>query len=417
MRVWSYSKHSCVLALCLATLPPLKGYSVLTHEAIVDAIWLNAMLPVFKKRFPAASEADLREAHSYAYGGCLIQDLGYYPFGNHLFTDLTHYIRSADFVQALLDEATDINELAFALGAVSHYHADLQGHSIAVNKSVAILFPELRAKFGTEVTYADSPGAHLETEFGFDVLQVARGRYAPNAYHDFIGFNVAKGSLDRAFSRTYGLSLKEVFPGLDLALGTFRFSVRSLIPNATRLAWELKKKEILELQPAASRKAFLYNMKRSSYEMEWGHIYEKIGWRTRFFGVVARLIPRVGPFRSLGFRTPTQQTERLFEDSFDSAVERDQETLRRMLISGDMRVPNRDLDTGRPVNPGEYELTDRTYDKLLVKLVAKHLDTVSPELQTNILNFYGERGTPDPHGVDAQIETLRLYQPSVSKRP
>lgn len=408
MRVWIFSKPYLLL---FAALSPIQAYSVLTHEAIVDAVWLTAMQPALKSKFPAATAADFLKAHSYAYGGCLIQDLGYYPFGSHLFTDLTHYIRSADFVQALLDEATDINELAFALGAVSHYHADVQGHSIAVNRSVALLFPELRRKFGDVVTYADNPGAHLRTEFGFDVLEVAKGHYAPAAYHDFIGFNVAKDLLERAFHRTYGLSLKDVFSNLDLTLGTFRYSVRSLIPNATKLAWDLKKKEILNRQPGLSRNTFLYNLKRSSYEKEWGNVYEKIGWRTRLLSTLLRIVPRVGPFRGFGFRTPTAETEHLFEDSFDSTVARDQETIRGALASGNLRITNRDLDTGQPISPGEYELTDRTYDNLLIKLAHKQFDSVSPELRANILAFYGQSQTPEPHGVDSQIAALRLFQP------
>src|SRR6202158_2268880 len=221
-----------------------SAYSVLTHEAIIDTVWLDAMKSTLIKRFPDVTEEQLIEAHAYAYGGCIIQDLGYYPFGSRFFSDLVHYVRSADFVQALLDESQDLNEFAFALGAVSHYGADVEGHSIAVNRAVPLLFPKLRKQFGNEVTYADNPSAHLKTEFGFDVLQVARGHYAPKAYHDFIGFEVSKDLLDRAFQDTYGLALKDLFLTLDLALGTYRFSVSTILPNITKTAWSIKSKEI-----------------------------------------------------------------------------------------------------------------------------------------------------------------------------
>lgn len=198
-----------IFALLILGLPPrARSYSVLTHEAIIDTLWIDAILPVVIQRFPDANNQQLKEAQAYAYGGCIIQDLGYYPFGSHFFSDLAHYVRSADFLQALLDESRDVNEYAFALGAVAHYGADVEGHSIAVNRAVPLLFPKLRRRFGNEVTYADNPLAHLKTEFGFDVLQVARGHYAPSVYHDFIGFQVSKDLLDRAFQKTYGLKLK-----------------------------------------------------------------------------------------------------------------------------------------------------------------------------------------------------------------
>src|ERR1044071_8610426 len=179
------------------------GYSVLTHEAIIDASWKDSIRPLLIKRFPRATEEQLREAHAYAYGGSIIQDMGYYPFGSKFFTDLVHYVRSGDFIEALLDEAQDINEYAFALGALAHYSADNSGHVIAVNRAVPILYPKLRARYGDRITYVEDPTAHLKTEFGFDVVQVARGRYASQAYHDFIGFEVSKSVLQRAFKRTY----------------------------------------------------------------------------------------------------------------------------------------------------------------------------------------------------------------------
>src|SRR5215472_3386339 len=300
---------SAVILLGLAQ--PVRGYSVLTHEAIIDTLWIDRIQPVLLMRFPNASEEQLREAHAYAYGGCLIQDLGYYPFGSHFFSDLAHYVRSADFVIALLDESRDLNEYAFALGAVAHYGADVDGHSIAVNRAVPLLYPKLRRKFGNEVTYADNPQAHLRTEFGFDVLQVARGHYAPAAYHDFVGFKVSKDLLDGAFQKTYGLTLKDLFRTLDLALGTYRFSVSTLLPKVTKAAWHLKKKELEQQQPTMSRKHFLYNLDRASFEKEWGTDYEHHpGFGTLLLAWVIRVMPKFGPFKGLGFRVPTPEIER-----------------------------------------------------------------------------------------------------------
>jgi hypothetical protein len=397
------------LAAVLLTLIPASasGYSVLTHEAIVDTLWVDAIQPALQKRFPASTPEELEKAHAYAYGGCIIQDLGYYPFGSHFFSDMVHYVRSADFIQALLDEARDVNEYAFAMGAAVHYGADIAGHSIAVNRAVPILFPKLQRKFGDVVTYGDSPSAHLRTEFGFDVLQVARGHYAPKAYHDFIGFEVSKDLLDRAVQKTYGLKLKDLFSTLDLALGTYRFSVSTLLPRVTKAAWALKKDEILRDQPGVSKKQFLYVIRRANYREEWGTTYAQPGLVTRFLAFVTRVLPRMGPLRGLAFKVPTPATERMFEESFVASVARDRQSILEAGEDKELNIPNRDLDTGKLVEEGEYEFTDRTYDRLLVKLAAKKFEGVTPELRENIVGFYGRMKTPDRHGVTAQLEALK----------
>src|SRR5438270_5049899 len=193
------------------------SYSVLTHEAIVDSTWDTAIQPLLLKRFPASTGEDILTAHAYAYGGCIIQDLGYYPFGSKFYSDLTHYVRGGDFIVALIRESQDLNAYAFALGALAHYAADNNGHRMATNVSVPLLYPKLRAKFGNAVTYADDPYSHSKTEFAFDVFQAAKSRYAPDAYKGFIGFQVAKPVLQRAFEYTYGLKIESVFFNLDIA--------------------------------------------------------------------------------------------------------------------------------------------------------------------------------------------------------
>jgi MFS family permease len=405
-----------LLFIGLAAPHPARAYSVLTHEAIVDTVWLNAMQPALLKRFPGATPEQLKDAHAYAYGGCIIQDMGYYPFGSRFFSDLVHYVRSADFVQALLDESRDLNEYGFAMGAVAHYGADIEGHSIAVNRTVPILYPELRKKFGNQVTYADNPTAHLKTEFGFDVLQVARGHYAPQAYHDFIGFEVSKDLLDRAFQRTYGLKLKDLFLTLDLALGTYRFSVSTMLPGVTKTAWALKTDEIHQLQPGVSRRQFLYNIRRASFEKEWGRNYKRPGFGTRVMAFLLHLLPRVGPLKGLSFKVPTPATERMFEDSFNASVQLDRESFAEA-GSGMLKVANRDLDTGKPVTPGEYVLTDKSYDKLLAKLAEKKFNSVTPELRTNILEFYGHMKSPDRHGMAVPLAALRAIPDKSREAP
>jgi Zinc dependent phospholipase C len=167
------------------------AYAVLAHEAIIDSAWDTNIRPLLLKRFPQATREELKEAHGYAYGGAIIQDMGYYPHGSKFFSDLTHYVRSGDFVVALLRDAKDLDGYAFALGALSHYAADNDGHLIGVNRAVPLLYPKMKKKYGDLVTYEENPLAHVKTEFGFDVLEVAQGRYAPDSYHDFIGFEVS----------------------------------------------------------------------------------------------------------------------------------------------------------------------------------------------------------------------------------
>ncbi len=257
-----------------------SAYSVLTHEEIVDLLWADAIRPLLLKRYPGLSEDQIREAHAYAYGGAVIQDLGYYPFGSTEFSSLVHYVRSGDFVRELLLESQDVNEYAFALGALSHYASDIAGHE-AVNQAVSIQYPKLRAKFGQSVRYAQDKTAHLKTEFGFDTVQVAKNRYASEQYHDFIGFKVSKPLLERVFPVVYGVELKDVLPHEDLAVGSYRFAISRLIPRMTQVALQTHKKDLMKETPNFAKQKFLYRLSRTSYEKEWGKDYVKPGLGTR----------------------------------------------------------------------------------------------------------------------------------------
>src|ERR1700722_12285628 len=127
---WSplFFRAAAVILVMLAPCEPLFAYSVLTHEEIVDLVWISEVRPLLLQRFPNLTEDQIKEAHAYAYGGSVIQDLGYYPFGSRDFSDLVHYVRSGDFVIELLRQSQDADEYAFALGALSHYTADIDGH-------------------------------------------------------------------------------------------------------------------------------------------------------------------------------------------------------------------------------------------------------------------------------------------------
>jgi len=370
-----------------------NGYSILTHEEIVDLLWADQIKPLLLQKYPNATEEELRKAHAFTYGGCLIQDMGYYPFGNTLFSDMVHYVRSGDFVDALLSESTDINEYAFALGALTHYVADIVGHPV-VNAAVAREFPKLGAKYGPIVTYAQDHKAHIRTEFGFDVVQVAKQRYTSDAYHDFIGFEVAKPVLERAFLKTYGVSLSDVFGNLDLSIGSFRWSVSRAIPEMTRVALLTKRDELVKENPSLAKKKFLYNLKRSEYEKEFGKQYQKPGLGARIMAVIFKIIPKIGPFKAIAFKMPNPDTETLYLKSVNSTVDQYRAELRD-LKTGKLQLANMDFDTGKPTSPGEYRLTDETYAKLLDKLTKEKFAGMMSDLRQNILAFYQNPSAPN----------------------
>jgi hypothetical protein len=376
-----------LLVLCSTRAVP--AYSVLTHEAIIDTVWKDNLVPILLKRFPNATPEELRKAHAYAYGGAIIQDMGYYPLGSKFFSDLAHYVRSGDFVLNLLAGAEDLNEYAFALGSLAHYAADNHGHREAINKSVPIIYPKLKRRFGPIVTYADDAVSHLKVEFSFDVAEVAQGNYAPEAYHDFIGFEVAQALLERAFEKTYSLKLSSVIHE-ELAIGTYRFAVSSILPTMTKAAWRLKKDEILKAQPSMTKRKFIFNLSRASYKKHWGSIYEHPGFTARVLAFLFRLVPKVGPLKAFAFEPPTPATETLFMKSVSGTLDQ-----YRPLIAaqgrGNVKLPNENFDTGEPLKPGKYKLADAAYAKLLDKLSGK---VVPAELRDNILAFYSDINAP-----------------------
>ena len=364
-----------------------SGYTVLTHEAIVDSVWDTSMRQLLLKRFPGATPEELEEAHAYAYGGCIIQDLGYYPFGSRFFSDLTHYVRSGDFITALIRDSQDLDEYAFALGALEHYAADTEGHRIATNRAVPILYPDLRRKFGIDVTYWDDPVAHIRTEFGFDVLQVASARYASERYQSFIGFQVSRDLLERAFLETYGIEMKDIFGNLSLTLGSYRYSIGSIVPGMTRVAWSMKKAQLKKEIPGITRKKFLYNLSRSSYEKHWGTGYHKPGFGTKFLTVLLWIVPKVGPFRVLKVRIPTPEVEKMFMASFNATVARCR-VLLADVDAGRLELPNENLDLGVVTIAGKYKGADEAYAKLVGQLAEQQFNGISPDLRQNILAFY-----------------------------
>lgn len=390
-HLFSIRATAFLLAVLLCS-SGLSAYSVLTHEEIVDLAWTDEIQPLLLQRYPGLSPDQIREAHAYAYGGAVIQDLGYYPFGSGEFSNLVHYVRSGDFVRELVLESQDVNEYAFALGALSHYASDIAGHP-AVNEAVAIEYPKLRAKFGKSVRYAQDKTAHLKTEFGFDTVQVAKNRYASEKYHDFIGFEVSKPLLERVFPVVYGVELKDVLTHEDLAVGSYRFAVSRLIPQMTQVALQTHKKDLMRETPNFAKRKFLYRLSRSDYEKDWGKDYVKPGVGTRILSTLLRYMPKIGPFKKLGFNNPTPQTEDLYIKSINTTVDQYRVFLQQVR-TGTLVLPNCDFDSGQPTAPAEYSLTDDTYAQLLAQLSERKFDQTSPELRDNLLHFYSDLSLP-----------------------
>jgi hypothetical protein len=381
-------RNRCVLPLLLWVVSSyaVGAYSLLTHEQIVDITWKDSIEPLLRARFSKATSAELHQAHACAYGGCLIQDLGYYPFGNPFFSGLTHYVRTGDFIHHLLRESTTVEEYGFALGALAHYCGDMAGHPL-INRAVAMEFPKLRAQYGDEVTFEDDPVAHIRVEVGFDVLQVAKGRYTTENYHDFIGFRVEKPLLEHAFLRTYDLRLSDVIGHEDMAIGTFRHASSNLLPELTRVALVSRREQLLQEIPNFSERKFLYNLTRADYEQAWGTEYRRPGGLVRIVAFVFRLVPKIGPLKALKPEVPTAEAEVLYFKSVNHTVALYERALRR--VGDDQNsLPNANLDTGRPSAVGCYLRSDATYNRLLEELSRQPLIGVNPGLRANILAYY-----------------------------
>jgi|SRR5579872_407180 len=406
-----------LLVLALTFGGAVSAYSVLTHEEIIDLVWTDEIRPLLLNRFPGLTEEQITEAHAYAYGGAVIQDLGFYPFGSAEFSDLVHYVRSGDFVRELLTESQDANEYAFSLGALAHYTSDITGHP-TINQAVAIQYPKLRKKFGSSVRYAEDKTAHLKTEFGFDMIQVEKNRYASQQYHDFIGFQVSKSLLERVFPVVYGVELKDVLPHEDLAIGSYRYSVSRLIPEMTQVALRTHKKDMMRETPGFAKRKFLYRLSRSEYEKQWGKDYPKPGFRTRLLSAVLHYMPKIGPFKAMAFNNPTPQTEEMYFKSINLTVDQYRAYLKEVRVDS-LMLPDSDLDTGKVTTAAEYALTDETYAKLLAQLTDREFDLTTIDLRGNILQFYSDLSAPIEtkknkdrwQGVMTSLDQLKLVTP------
>ncbi len=370
-----------------------SAYSVLTHEALVDAIWDVQIKRVLLLKFPDATPAQLKEAHAYAYGGAVIQDSGFYPHGSYHFSDLTHYVRSGDFILALLSDSQTLDEYAFALGALSHYYGDNIGHRYGTNISEPLLYHKIKRKYGDFVTYTENPDRHLQTEYAFDVQEIAKANFAPQNYHDFIGFQVPVPLLERAFRKTYGFSLNVLYSNIDEAIGSYRYTLRTLIPFFTRVAWADHQDEIRRARPSITKKKFIFVMSRSNYERNWGKQYNRPSWFDRLLAFIVKLLPPIGPLKQLKFRPLTPAAQQIFMHSFDMAAPGYQKAVHDA-GGHTLQLTNLNFDTGALTHGGQYDLQDQAFAFWLDKLAHDHFSTAEPPIRRTLLSFYADLNAP-----------------------
>lgn len=378
----------------------MHGYSVQTHEQLVDLAWKPTIVPLLQERFPGLTEAQLREAHAYAYGGCAIQDLGYYPFGKQFFSDLTHYVRAGDFVRLLLTEAKTPDELAFAVGALSHYVGDVYGHSLATNPSVAQDFPKLAEKFGPSVTYDENPHAHVRTEFAFDINEISKHRFAPSAYLSHVGLLVAVPLLDRVFFQVYGLHLNSVLGGRRGRTNLFgySFAVRRFLPRIAYAENVLHRRKMPPDVQDADSIPLIKALAQSEFENGWDQYRHKPGIGTYSLAGLIFILPKVGLLSELAIKVPSAASEMEYVKSLNRSI------LGMGKVLGGVRsgnqtaivvdLENRDLDTGEKVVPGGYRLTDNTYAELLQKITQEQGYRIPSGLKNNIEAYYADPNAP-----------------------
>jgi hypothetical protein len=383
---------SALIAILFVLCCPLSisSFALLAHEAIIDASWEKYIKPLLQYKFPLTTEEELKKARAFAYGGAVMPDIGYYPLGSQEFSNLVHYIRSGDFVNALLDDSKNIQEYAFALGVLCHYEADSFGHSLGTNKAVPILFSKLRKRYGEDLTYEQDRYRHARVEFGFDVLQTARGHYKSNAYHDFIGFEVNVPILERAFLKTYGINLKDVFRNLNAAISALRYSAKVIIPELTKNAWEIKNSVITKSNPLVTEGNYRYQMSNNNYRKEFTHP----GMRSVFISIVIGVLPKYRPLSRLKPKIPSPEVEKLFVESFDAALAHYSATLNK-LYSVDCGSNNVNLDTGKKTVISEYMLADKAYFQLLMKLKQNEFVYTNKRLKKNLVDYYNLHGAAE----------------------
>jgi hypothetical protein len=467
MKLWRFQR--CILLALVLLLAVLFGrranaYTLLTHEELIDLNWQNSIVPLLLSRYPNLTPAQLEEARAYAYGGCVIQDMGYYPYGDKSFSNLTHYVSSGDFVVNLFRNAHNADELAFAVGALSHYVGDSIGHSEATNLSVSVEFPGLRAKYGREVSYAEGEHQHVQTEFAFDIDQIARHRMAPVRFLRHIGLKVPMKQLSLAYYQTYGLSDEFSARQRRFNVREYRFVVHTFIPRVAYAITLLHRRH----EPAEPETPDAAEIDKEvavvAAENDWQKYSRHAGIGTYVLAGFLFILPKFGSLKLIDVKGPTPATEAKYLHSVvvSTAVmhrmlarftpsaaaltstaragdpvstNQSPRAIPAIVIAGPNSLlgsrnprhplPNRDLDTGRVVQPGGYSLTDSTYANLLHRLTRQPTRPIPPGIKQDIQAYYANPNAPittkqDPAQwaqVQADLAILAVMPTSTEPQP
>lgn len=445
-----------LLALLLFVPAQAGAYSMLTHEELIDLTWQDSIVPLLLSRYPNLTPAELENARAYAYGGCVVQDLGYYPYGDRFFSNLTHYVRSGDFIVTLFRNSKNANELAFAVGALSHYIGDSVGHPEATNVAVSAEFASLRERYGNVVNYAQGKHQHVQVEFGFDIDQMSHHRVAPLRYQRAAGLKVPVRLLADAYYQTYGVTHFSGHNG-RFNIREYRYAVHSFIPRIANAVTLLHRHEPPEpnTPEAIEIRKELADVAATNH---WDSFRTGPNMGTYMLAGVLFILPKVGPIALVNVKGPTTQTEAdymhsLFESAqalraalhrftppqvkgapdpparggplpdADRAITRNQEQKspssdshtgsesQKSAPSAPLPVdrpserskpqrdphhplPNRDLDTGHVVQPGGYSLTDDTFADLLHQLTRTPQQAVPPGIVEDIQTYYSNLDAP-----------------------
>lgn len=403
------------LLLCAVIFFPLntQAYSVFTHEELIDLAWGDSIRPLLLAKFPGATEEQLHEAHAYAYGGSAVQDMGYYPFGKQFFSNLTHYVRSGDFVAWLLSHARSLNEYAFAIGALSHYVGDAIGHSEAVNRATAVDFPKLEHRFGPSVTYDESPHSHIRTEFAFDIAELSDDDFPTPDFLEHIGFKVPRRFLEEAFRQTYGFDIHEVLGRDHPALRSYRTSVRYFIPAFAEAEVVLHRHQFPPHNHSDADRIFRERLARTAYERTWKHKDKGPGIKAHLLAVLVFIVPKVRGISDLAIKIPNSDTYQMYQESVNHTVDILRDQLHKLRSNSDsVKLANIDLDTGDRVKRGEYPLTEITYARLLQRLTSKPDRVIPADAKRNVMAYYGTsvRGDKPNPKLDAELATLRMMK-------
>jgi len=450
-----------LLVFCFLTpAPPAGAYSLLTHEQLIDLTWQTSIVPLLLSRYPTLTPAEIEHARAYAYGGCVIQDIGYYPFGDPFFSNLTHYVRTGDFVVNLFRNAGNADELAFAVGALSHYIGDSIGHAEATNLAVPVQFPKLAAKYGSNVNYAEGEHQHVQTEFAFDIDEIAQGRFAPVHYLRHVGLQLPTKQLALAFYQTYGL--REDFTDTRhsrINVRAYRFAVHGFIPQVAYSTTLLHRKHEPVDTPSPDLQRLTAEIAKVAAANDWAAYRHKPGIGTYTLAGLLYILPKIGPIKLVAVKGPTQQTNADYIHSVLASTDALTYALRRFTpppppsptaaIAAaadsqaapapsdtvpakplpfsaaahqltDPRHPlvNRDLDTGMPVQPSGYRLTDDTYATLLHRLTQTPTNTIPPGIKRDILAYYANLDLPFSTKKDpATWETLQKDLTTLQSMP